>query len=400
MRRLAVLLVAVAALAGLANLAVAGDYHVGRLLICSDCHIAHGSQTHGYATDADTTWVGPHAADPPYPYLLRGETVNNACLNCHDGKMNIPDVLMAGTNPPLHGRSAGALNLPSASSGHGYSPDGVYTEGMGHTLWSPKSPPGAKAGSPPIGTEGLECSDCHRVHGSKYFRNMMGDVLGSSSTFIDPAWFGVEVTYDISPTPVTGSTAWVLEKSALNYDNDNVQYLEPVTSQSMYGEWCGVCHGNFHGNATDADILQGTHIVRHPTAGVDIAVPATGNQSWLNTDATHRLKVMSATGQWAASTNQAGLTPSCFTCHKSHGNANRFGLVFVLPRGDDAASAAPPSSPTVAIPAGSTIPAVLAALTRSATMTEQGDGGQYRDMCRNCHGMGRWPTGNPTNIGP
>jgi len=31
-------------------------------------------------------------------------------------------------------------------------------------------------------------------------------------------------------------------------------------------------------------------------------------------------------------------------------------------------------------------------------MTEEGDGGQYRDMCKNCHGMGRWPTGNPTNL--
>lgn len=400
MRRLAVLVVAVAALAGLASLAVAGDYHVGRLLVCSDCHIAHGSQTHGYASDADTTWLGPHASDPPYPYLLRGETVSNACLNCHDGKPNIPDVLMSATNAPIHGRSAGALNLPSASSGHGYSPDGVYTEGMGHTLWSPKPPPGAAAGAPPIGENGLECSDCHRVHGSKYFRNMMGDVQTSTSTFINPAWFGKEVTYDISPTPPANSVSWVLEKSPRNYDNDNVQYLEPFPSQSMYGEWCGTCHGNFHGNATDPDILHGTHIVRHPTAGVDISVPSSGNMSWLNTDPTHRLKVMSATGQWASATNVAGLTPSCFTCHKSHGNANRYGLIFVLPRGDDASSASPPSSPTVAIPAGSTIPAVLAALTRSGTMTEEGDGGQYRDMCRNCHGMGRWPTGNPTNIVP
>ena len=49
MRRLAVLLVAVAALAGVANLAIAGAYHVGRLLICSDCHIAHGSVITSYS---------------------------------------------------------------------------------------------------------------------------------------------------------------------------------------------------------------------------------------------------------------------------------------------------------------------------------------------------------------
>jgi len=392
MRRLAVLLVAVAALAGLANLAVAGDYHVGRLLVCSDCHIAHGSQTHGYATDADTTWLGPHTADPPYPYLLRGETVNNACLNCHDGKANIPDVLQSATNPPTHGRSAGALNVPDGGA-HGYAQESPYAHGMGHTLWSSATPPGQQAGSPSLGTEGLECSDCHRVHGSKYFRNMMGDVATSTATFINPAWYGKEVTYDINPTPVAGSTAWVLEKSAQNYDNDNVQYLEPDNTRSAYGEWCGTCHGNFHGNATDPDILHGTHIVRHPTAGVDLSVPATGTMTWRITDATHRLKVMSASGEWAATTNPAGLTPSCFSCHKSHGNANRFGLIFTVPQGDA-------SSPTVAVPAGSTIPAALAAITRSGSMTEEGDGGEYRDMCKNCHGMGRWPTGNPTNIIP
>ena len=390
MRRLAVLLAALAALVGVANFAVAGDYHVGRLLICSDCHIAHGSQTHGYATDADTTWLGTRTTDPPYPYLLRGETVNNACLNCHDGKANIPDVLQAATNPPPHGRSAGGLNVPTGGA-HGYATEAPYAPGMGHTLWSTAAPPGASAGAPPIGTEGLECADCHRVHGNKYFRNMSGDVSTSTSTFLNPAWFGKEVTYEIGATPSTNpASVWVLEKSPQNYDNDNVQYMEADQTRSAYGEWCGVCHGNFHGNLTATNIEQGGLVVRHPTAGVDMG----STNSWKITDPTHRLKVMDKAGQWAtAGTPSADMTPSCFSCHKSHGNANRFGLIFTIPQGDN-------SAPTVAVPAGSTIPGALAAITRSGTMSEEGDGGQYRELCRNCHGMGRWPTGNPTNIIP
>jgi hypothetical protein len=125
------------------------------------------------------------------------------------------------------------------------------------------------------------------------------------------------------------------------------------------------------------------HVVRHPTAGVD----ATSGQR-INTDPTHRLKMMSANGNWAADSTTIvatnDMTPSCFSCHKSHGNMNKFGLIFVLPRGSNSA------------PAGS--PAQLIDPTRLATMTEEGDGGQLRDTCRNCHGMGSWPTGNPTNL--
>ena len=389
MRRFAVLLVAVAALVGFTTLAIAGDYHVGRLLVCTDCHVAHGSQTHGYGSDADSTWLGPHTSDPPYDKLLRGETVNNLCLNCHEGRTSVPDVLQAATSPPPHGRSAGGLNIPAGTT-HGYTSDPAYTEGMGHTLWSTKSPPGVAAGAPPIGTDGLECSDCHRVHGNKYFRNMNGDVSTSTSTFLNPAWFGKEVTYEIGATPSANpATVWVLEKSPHTYDNDNVQYTEVDQTRSAYGEWCGTCHGNFHGNLTSANIEQAGIVVRHPTAGVNLSPT-----SWKITDATHRLKVMDKAAQWAtAGTASADMTPSCFTCHKSHGNQNRFGLIFVIPQADA-------SGPTAPLPASSTIDPRLANATRLASMTEEGDGGLQRELCRNCHGMGRWPTGNPTNILP
>ncbi|HEY3215294.1 MAG TPA: hypothetical protein VGK93_02250 [Candidatus Eisenbacteria bacterium] len=384
MKRLTLVIAALAAIAGLTKLATAGDYHVGRLLICSDCHIAHGSQKHGYGSDADTTWLGPHTTDPPYEKLLRGETVNNACLNCHDGKTDIPDVLGPSPNPPTHGRSAGALNVPNGGA-HGYTNTSPYTQGNGHTLWSADAPPGVAAGAPPIGAEGLECSDCHRVHGGKYFRNMLGDVATSTATFIDPSWRSKEVTYEIgaapsSPTPST----WVLEKAPHNYDNDNVQYLEHAgQDSSMYGAWCGNCHGNFHGGPTAANINDGTDFIRHPTAGVNLA----STSAWAVSDPTRRVKMMSQSGAWALTTGvPTDMTPSCFSCHKSHGNENKFGLIFVM-SARTGGSAPAGSDPRLIDPV-------------ATAMTEEGTGGQYRDLCRNCHGMGSWPAGNPTSILP
>ena len=385
MKRLMTVLVAVAALACVANLANAGDYHVGRLLVCSDCHIAHGSQTHGYATN-DTTILGE--AGGGHAKLLRGETYSNACLSCHDGKGadGIPDVLgeTAQTGIP-NGRSAGALNVPTAGA-HGKTNDAGYAQSMGHTIWSQDPAPGS-TGAVPVSAEGLECSDCHRVHGNKYFRNLNGDVATSTSTFLNPLWFGKEVTYTLGTANIgsPNTSFWVVEKNgAHNYDNDNVQYLEPVDTRSAYGEWCMTCHTTFHGNPLSGNITRGGEVVRHPTAGVDLTTPT----SWSGVTALHRLKVMDNTAQWSSASPT--ITPSCFTCHKSHGNQNRFGLIFVLPSGD--------SGPSAAIPAGTTIDPRLNVPPRNALMTEEGDGGQYRDMCKNCHGMGRWPTGNPTNL--
>jgi hypothetical protein len=43
------------------------------------------------------------------------------------------------------------------------------------------------------------------------------------------------------------------------------------------------------------------------------------------------------------------------SCHKSHGNQNAFGLIF---------------------------------MSGTGTITDNGDGGAYRDLCRQCHRQG------------
>jgi hypothetical protein len=72
------------------------------------------------------------------------------------------------------------------------------------------------------------------------------------------------------------------------------------------------------------------------------------------------------------------MTPSCFTCHKSHGNKNGFGLIWFVDNTTTGPN--PPATPT--------------------DITEEGDGGAYRDLCRQCHTQGSFPAGNPTNIIP
>lgn len=372
MKRLMLAIVVVAA-CGLATMAVAGDYHVGSTLICSDCHVMHGQQSHA---NADTTNGVANLFNPvtggPYPKLLRGETVTNACLGCHNGRTDVPDVLGNSANPPVDGRRAGALSADPANT-HGITNDDGYGTGHGHAVFSTTTPPGA-VGTPPVSTEGLECSDCHRVHGDKYYRNLQGYGNTTPPSYIPAVWQNKQVTYEVGGTPT--DTVWVYENLPHNYDDANVNYEEPDQTRSAYGEWCGTCHGNFHGNTTaGSPIVDGSgEIVRHPTAGVEL----TSTTGWKNSNAAHRLKLMDAAGKWdGTSTN---MTPSCFSCHKAHGNKNSFGLIYVIPNRTTGGPGADP--------------------TRLASMTEEGDGGHLRDMCRNCHSQGSFPAGNPTNILP
>ena len=87
MKWLAVLFT-VCLMAAFGTTAMAGDYHVGGTLVCSDCHVAHYSQSHGY--ESPTGLFTPLGADGPYTHLLRNEP-NELCLTCHDGQGFAPD---------------------------------------------------------------------------------------------------------------------------------------------------------------------------------------------------------------------------------------------------------------------------------------------------------------------
>ena len=324
-----------------------GDFHTGPTLICSQCHVMHGQQSHGYNPDGSGFFL-PVGAGGPFTYLLRDE-INNLCLACHDGSSIAPDVLDVNTGKyPGDIRLAGYLNREGVI---GLAP-------TGHTLDTTDPAPGSDPVWSPDPVTGFVCTDCHQQHGYggpgdfNQYRNLVADP-GNVNAFVTG---GVEVNY---ATGVNDLQKDVFQRSIFDYDRANVDYNEPVNTESAYAEWCKGCHTNFHGLVGGPEVggsgTPATHFVRHPNAGVDIGA-AGGGHSSLGVFAgnTNKVKVMSETGVWDGSVGD--ITPSCFSCHKSHGNGNAFGLIY---------------------------------MSGTGTITENGDDGTTaKDLCGQCHVQG------------
>jgi hypothetical protein len=325
--------------------ALAGEHHSGGSLICNDCHVAHFSQSHAMTSGGTMVSLGTNG---PYASLLRND-VNDLCLTCHDGQSFAPDVFGA-NGGVARNRTAGGLN---SAPGHKANDTG-YDDPNGHSLWSTAAAPGGTWANT---TEGLECTDCHSQHGQNVaqYRNLQFST-GSTNKFYNKA-----LTYAIGTNDLTKD---VYEHSAKAYAQENVDFNEPSTSASAYAAWCQSCHTYFHaasgsawmGGASGGDANHAFPWLRHPQADVNIGQNATyiSSLSQFNSH-TNRVKVMDSQGLWNGTTADNTVTPSCFSCHKSHGDKNPFGLIF---------------------------------MTGTGTVTEEGDGGQYRDLCRQCHTQG------------
>lgn len=349
MKRLILALCTLAAF-GLAGVATAGDYHSGTTLICSDCHVAHYSQSHAYSVGGPVLGLGSAG---PYDNLLRNE-VNDLCLSCHNNQNFAPDVF--GVN---NGSGAGANRLGgalNAAPGH-LANDAGYDDIDGHTLWSTATAPGGTFANT---TTGLECTNCHAQHGQvpTQYRNLQ------TSTSASSMFYNHTLTYAVT---TNDGTKDVFERAAASYSEADVDYNEPNTTASAYGAWCSSCHTNFHGAGGSTNMggqsggwttVSQVPWKRHPTADVDIghAGSATYVSSLTQFNShTNRVKVMDSQGLWNGTAGDNTVTPTCFSCHKSHGNKNAFGLIF---------------------------------MSGTGTVTEEGDGGVYKDLCRQCHVQG------------
>ncbi|MCX6358835.1 MAG: hypothetical protein NT029_03430 [Armatimonadetes bacterium] len=326
-----------------------GEYHHGLNVICSDCHTMHFSQTHAY----DGTAADPLPAGGPNGRLLKA-TGAELCKSCHDGQPDAPDTV------GLHGngyvREAGALNTGAAP----------YESWKGHTLGATTTAPG---GTWTPAATGLECVNCHSVHGMSATSaattlDVAGNPTFSQYRNLNTRAGGSAVRLGVSYAKGTNDATkdvfirgWTRGDLANNYSVANVDFNEPVSTKSGLGRWCQACHTNFHGASADANMHNGVDWVRHPAADANMSTTTFKTKLY-------RLKVMSPTGDWgtqgsAWATPPADMTPTCTTCHKAHGNQNPFGLIYQKGTGP---------------------------------VTEEGDAdGQtegLRSMCKQCHSQG------------
>jgi hypothetical protein len=327
---------------------MAGDYHTGASLECYECHVMHGEQSHGYNPNGTGTYTD-FGASAPYEYLLRNE-VNDLCLSCHDGQSTAPDVLESNTGSVI--RQAGALNRDGGTP---------YFAADGHTLDAMDVAPG---GTWADSANGLHCANCHEPHGEPgsgnpdttglgQYRNLRSDPGGTSSKWMLYAVGTNDVNVPVFERSATGAS---------HYSYTNVDFNEPLTDGSHYGAWCQGCHTDYHGSSGSANMggSGGTAWLRHPTADADIGgVGGVHSDGGIFAGHTNKVKVMTATEDWDPDSTAAVTdhTPSCFSCHKAHGNQNSFGLIFMQGTG---------------------------------TVDEEGDDGtEVTDLCQQCHVQGQ-----------
>lgn len=334
------------------------NYHYNENMNCSDCHSmhasAHNNLTDGVAITTPNAGASPNRAINPYypapnpgPGIAKLLKSADVCESCHKDKNFAPDVY--GDNVNGYIRSAGGVREDAT--------------GGGHKIGSTLAAPGHKTDVInyfPAGSE-LECVSCHSPHGGTGFRNLvpygMSGSPGYSAASVKPtvakaaAFDGTkDFTILNGQTYVFGSgnlqayygrPAVVLSRVA-----DGAEYnYNGGKSSNRIDQFCGVCHGAFHGGDFTTDQTgNGTDFVRHPTGVVKIG-------AFSSATAASNLKIY----QLAATQNAATDSPGCLTCHKAHGNNNPFALIYPSPTGADT--------------------------------TEEGNGA-YKTLCKSCHGMG------------
>jgi hypothetical protein len=360
-----VLLTALLAIVALPAFAVVDNYHYNTSMKCSDCHSMHASSHEnlpvvaGMGAGITTPGAGKNeyyfpAALAPQHYLLKNTDV---CASCHKDQTFAPDVV--GDNVNGYVRSAGGVK------------EAGETTGGGHVIGTTTRPPGYAATADINGYFAagavLECYSCHSPHGGSNFRNLvpyqMRSAIGSTNApAVGPTVAKTAAFDGTKDVTIIGADSYAFGTPA-NFSNyygrDKVVYannqsvtFNGTTSTNRMDQFCGVCHGAFHGGsiADTGSVGDTTTFVRHPTSTVTIgAAPtsylAAANQAFAN------LKVYQATGTATRGTD----SPGCLTCHKAHGNNNPFALIF-------------PG-------------------TTAADTTEEG-AGVYKNLCKTCHSMG------------
>lgn len=223
------------------------------------------------------------------------------CLRCHGGTTHAPDVLRseavrAGAAPRAGGRVAVA-----GGGGAGR----IRPEWTGHTLGSTAPPPGF-TGTWPSGTR-LTCSTCHAVHPNGAYRNLGPDPFVGDRAYVALT----ELIYSAERVPAPDADVLLTGPGF----GDAAARLLSRRERNAMDEFCASCHGGFHGAANTRAGGDG-RFVRHPTTGVEFS------------ERTRRTFEAAPYPPRVSRREDGGPEVSCLTCHRAHGTANPFGLVF------------------------------------------------------------------------
>ncbi|MCK6447668.1 MAG: hypothetical protein L6Q99_14845 [Planctomycetes bacterium] len=287
---------------------------------CSDCHVMHFSQSHGYGPNG--SGVVRSLGFQAEPGLLRA-SVNDLCTSCHDGDVLATDVLDQENTGSQLGivRTAGYLARDGFSSGqHG-----------GHRLDSfdvaPGSNPSWSAASENRPGVGLTCVNCHDPHGAVGNNHPTGSQyrnLRSDPGFSSGRW----VTYNATPG-ANDLTRDVFVRQARSYDESQMDWNEPDSQRSAIARWCLGCHTDMHSDSgftvfasASSTKSATTALDEHPYEDEDLEDEMITQINSLG----NRVKVLSSFGIWSPIGSDA--TPTCVTCHRAHGNGNPYGLIY------------------------------------------------------------------------
>jgi hypothetical protein len=338
-----VTLVMVAAIFMLSSVAMA--FHRGSELKCNYCHTMHYSErgavpaiANGYPVNADT--------GGPFEHLLVRKNITDLCLNCHKSggaSVEAPKVFKTTPDNTLPGGDFGyAATGTDVIKGHnpGGNPDNrsvnIELDGLNGGV-NGIAPPGnwpipgvPSSGTPEDLADGeFVCTNCHGVHGPQ-----SGNVTSPARSYQS---YGYRLLKAM-PNGVNTTGDAIVSKSyeqvtpggpvTVGPDGADLSTAEGPTNHNVYkggfSNWCGACHPNFHGGATEAEnsnngtTSDGEHFVRHPS-NTNLGSIASANRYGTSYDWQYPL-VTTQTGAKGGTWTIGSSTEKvfCLACHKAH----------------------------------------------------------------------------------
>jgi hypothetical protein len=302
----------------------ANTYHNYETLICSDCHVMHASMQHNY--DGTTDGVGNISGFPwattPSQKLLKAADPLDLCLSCHDGMAGIPDVLEADVNG-LTERGGGFFNQPEVLNPRGHNLGRDLAQGFVREMCARCHWEGDMA------TASVTCIDCHSPHGNGNSRNLQWAQSpgseGPMGLFLSPGATGMaryereNIRYGTANDATLREPSnicidchhSIMGASDIDGDGDGIHELHPVY-ESETGSLNNINQGLVRGTTNPDHWVEGSGVGFDGTQRVPFVV--SGALDFASADVID------------PETNGV----LCLSCHKAHGSANPFGLVWEI----------------------------------------------------------------------